>query len=111
MSQKNGRAYKMGNAYHEIPIVVITQYAKLNTPPLSEDASHDKGLVTTVLLATTHEEELIADNISEDVLEFIRGKRTKLILLQLNPTSFLFIFQNYFKFVATVINNKNEWQL
>lgn len=78
-SQKSGRAYKIGDAFREIPICIFARYSKLNKPPNNENAFYDKGLVTSLLLAMVDTNQIIDDKISHDVLDFVRGKRTSFI--------------------------------
>lgn len=71
--QKSGRAYKLGEAYHEIPMCIFKRYSELNKTPTNENAFFDKGLVTSVLLATVNTDQLIDEKIPDFVTDFIEG--------------------------------------
>lgn len=73
VSQKTGRIYAIGTKQVEIPDKVIKTLRTWNTCRDKRGSIYDKNLITSLLLVCADPDDILRNNISDELKDFIRG--------------------------------------
>lgn len=84
-----GRVYKIGKQLILVPQRAIEKLIEWNETPKRNDVNYDRKVCFSWLLSLTSKEQIVAFNISCDVMDFIKGSILYLIRILFMTLIFL----------------------
>lgn len=99
----------MNGSLVSIPFDIISKMRAWNTDMFRNDSNYDSKIVHALLVLSLGSDEIIAGNIPDKVLKFVKGKIRNCVALNVHRTSFHlldpFYLQSSCAFVSAMIHN------